>query len=392
VRQYSTERLLEIAHSMHDCEHHFFGMPVARVSSYWKGSEMARVVAAKVPHEVARDDTMLTRLVERSREFSVEFPVLLANHLPMVLVAMSRMGAGDERLIEYFDIYRDANKLVAPPPPVSPIVQNRWTEALGDRSRETDYRAFFSGEVGRLGVRSTLSIYLPTLVPGIASSALHAMMRLAYAVMTDSDAEVGVALGYWAATFLPMCPATGAAPITEDPAEILLRLRDYPSFRHVEVELDLLWHFIRSMTEKPEFRPVVDWLRIGPGTHDRIAKASLALMAGTTDFCAVHAVTGTHWIRLLAPYWPDHGLALRYFWEAIAALYPKIGFSDLPSSEQMDDWRNRRCPDWFEIMAAAVRSNDEHDLSYIFSSHEEWKVYGDPLYRFVAARRVGLVQ
>jgi hypothetical protein len=331
-------------------------------------------------------------MVDQAREFSVEFPVLLANHLPMVLVALRRMGASDDRLTQYFETYRDANRLVPPPPPIAPIAREGWTEALGDRSRESDYRAFFAAEVRRLGGRGAIARYLPTLVPGIAASALHALMRLAYGVMTTSEAEIATALGYWAATYLPLCPARGAAPITDDPAEVLLRMRDIPSFRHVEVELDLLWHFIRSMTAKPEFAPVVDWLRIGPDTHDKIAKASLALMAGTMDFCAVHAVTGTHWIRLLASYWPDQGLALRYFWEAIAALYPKIGFSDLPTAEQMEEWRNRACPDWSEIMAAAVQSNDEHDLSYTFSSHEEWKVYGDPLYRFVAARRVGLIR
>jgi len=353
---------------------------------------MAQLVSAKLPQDAARRDRVLDDLLERSRAFSVEFPVLLANHLPMVLVAMRRMGGDDDRLAVYFDTYREANRLVAPPPRVAPISRERWTEGLGDRGRETDYRAFFEGEVRRVGARGAMATYLPTLVPGIASSALHAMMRLAYGVMTGSDEEVGVALGYWAATYLPLCPASGAPGITDDPAEVLLRLRDEPSFRHVDVELDLLWHFIRSVTEKPAFRPVVDWLRIGPDTHDRIAKASLALMAGTMDFCAVHAVTGTHWIRLLQPYLPDHGLALRYFWTAIAALYPKIGFSDLPSTEQLDEWRKRTCPDWRDIMAAAVRSNDEHDLSYTFSSHEEWKHYGDPLYRFVAARRVGLIQ
>lgn len=353
---------------------------------------MVAVAAAKTGLDASGGDEALTRIVARTREFSVEFPQFLANHLPMVLVAMRRMGGTDRRLAEYFNAYRDANGLVPPPPPVAPIGREQWTDSLGDRSRESDYRTFFVDEVRRLGVRTTLATYLPTFVPAVTSSALHALMRLAYGVMTGDEMEIGTALGYWAATYLVLGKATGAAPITDDPAEVLLKIRDYPTFRHVEVELDLLWHFMRSMAAKPEFLPVVDWLRIGPGTHDKIAKASLALMAGTMDFCAVHAVTGTHWIRLLQPYWPDHGLALRYFWQAIAALYPKIGFPDLPSTEQLDEWRRAPCPGWPEIMAAAVRSNDEHDLSYTFSSHEEWKVYGDPLYRFVAARRVGLIQ
>ena len=61
--------------------------------------------------------------------------------------------------------------------------------------------------------------------------------------------------------------------------------------------------------------------------------ASLALYAGTMDFCALHALTGCHWLRLIEPLTPDFGLALRYFWQAIGALYPKIGFPDLPKPE-----------------------------------------------------------
>lgn len=35
----------------------------------------------------------LDRVLERARRDSVEFPYLLANHVPMVLVALDRMGA-----------------------------------------------------------------------------------------------------------------------------------------------------------------------------------------------------------------------------------------------------------------------------------------------------------
>ena len=352
---------------------------------------MAPPAAAKLHHDAAGGDRVLDDLLARGRAFSCEFPILLANHLPMVLVALRRMGAGDERLVSYFETYRTRNGLIPPPPAVAPIEREHWDAHLGDRTRESDYRAFFAGEVRRLGPRGACAAYLPALIPGLAASALHALMRLAYAAMTESADEAGVALGYWAATYMPLCPATGAAPVTDDPAEVLARLRGGKNFAQVEVERDLLWHFIRAMTEKPDFKPVVDWLRIGPETHDRVAKASLALMAGTMDFCAVHAVTGTHWIRLMQPVLPDPALALRYFWQAIAALYPKIGFTDLPAAEQLEAWRHAPCPDWPDILAAAVRSNDEHDHSYTFSSYQEWEHYGDPLYRFVAARRLALI-
>jgi Questin oxidase-like len=333
----------------------------------------------------------LEQLLIEAREFSAEFHPFMANHMPMMLVALKRLGATDERLADWFAIYRDVSRLVPMPPAVRPIERAHWADALGDRRREGDYRAFFSQEVARLGIGEACATYLPTLVPGIAASAFHAFMRLAYGYLRGDAAEVGTALGFWAATYLPLCPTTGAAPTTDDPAEVLVRLKPVKSFYDVEVEIDLLWHFMRAMAKKPEFSGVVDELRIGPETHYRIAAASLVLFAATMDFCALHALTGTHWLRILRPVLPDPDLALRYFWQGIAALYPKIGFPDLPSADTVDAWRQIPTPDWPEIMAAAVLCDDEHDISLTFSAHEEWKLYGDPLYKLVAARRVRLI-
>jgi Questin oxidase-like len=339
----------------------------------------------------ANDEAKLEQLLAESRAFSAEFPVLLANHLPMVLVAMHGLGGSDARLGEYFAWYRDENRLPPPPPAVAPIARAHWSAALGDRARETDYRTFFGGEVGRLGARAAIAAYLPRLLPGLTASATHGLMRLAYGVMREDDCEIATALGYWAATYLELGRAAGAAPTTDDPAEVLLRMRSVASYRHVETELDLLWHFMRAMAAKPEFRPLVDWLAIGPDSFRKVREASLALFAATMDFCALHALTGCHWLRLLQPVTPDPDLALRYFWQAIASLYPKIGFPELPTPEMLEEWRNLGCPDWPDIAAAAVRSNDEHDLSLVFSAREEWRTYGDRLYQVVAARRLQLI-
>jgi Questin oxidase-like len=351
---------------------------------------MARAYLSNA-RRAASGERDLDQLLLEARGFSAEFHPFMANHQPMMLVALARLGATDARLAEWFAIYRDVSRLGPMPPAVRPIERARWKEALGERSREGDYRAFFSQEVARLGIRGACVTYLPALVPGIAASALHAFMRLAYGVMREDEAEVSASLGYWAAAYLPLRPATGAAPDTDDPAEVLARLKPVTAFQNIEVEIDLLWHFMMEMAKKPEFSGVVDQLKIGPETPDRVAAASLALYAATMDFCALHALTGTHWLRVLRPVLPDPDLALRYFWQAIAALYPKIGFPDLPSAAPLDAWRQIPTPDWPEIMAAAVLCDDEHDISLTFSAHEEWKLYGDPLYKLVAARRVRLI-
>jgi Questin oxidase-like len=309
----------------------------------------------------------------------------------MVLVALHRMGASDERLEAYCHIYHKQNGLVPVPAPISKITRDNWREFMSAREREGDYRVFFAGEVARLGATPAALHYLPQLVPGIAASATHAFMRMAYATLTDSDEETSVALGYWAATYLPLGASRGLEPSTDDPAEVLAFMSGPRTFRHVEPERDLLWHFMRAVAEKPEFAPVVDMLAIGPATHDRVARLSLQLYAATLDFCALHAVTGAHWLRLMAPRTPDTATPLRYFWQAIMALAPKMGFPELPSADELEAWRRMPLPDWPEIYREAIGRDDEHDLSLTFSASEEFKHYGDRLYTYAAAKRLNLV-
>ena len=344
-------------------------------------------LALNVKHD-ALDD-----ILADARRDSVEFPYLLANHAPMVLAAMAQLGSSDERIAEWLAMYRRVKGLVPVPPRVAPIEAARWTAALGDRSREADYRDFFVAEVRRLGIQDAIAAYLPTLIPGIGASALHGLMRLAYGVLRMDGAEVGTALGYWATTYLKMPEATGAAPVTDDPAVVLARSGAIEAMHHLEPETDLLWHTIRAAGAEPDFAPVVDMLAIGPDCLQRLAATSLTVFAATMDFSALHAVTGTHWVRLVSPFLPEaeRPRLIRYFWQIIASLVPKIGFPTLPDAATVEGWRNLDAPEWPEISAAAVASDDEHDISLTFSAREEQKIYGDRLYRVVAAKRVGLI-
>jgi hypothetical protein len=105
----------------------------------------------------------------------------------------------------------------------------------------------------------------------------------------------------------------------------------------------------------------------------------------------LHAVTGTHWLRLMAPRTPDAASPLRYFWQAIASLVPKIGFPLVPSADELEAWRRMSLPEWPEIYREAISRDDEHDLSLVFSASEEFKHYGDRLYQYAAAKRLSLV-
>jgi len=168
-------------------------------------------------------------------------------------------------------------------------------------------------------------------------------------------------------------------------------LRQHPELCRLEPPTDLLWHWMRAVAAEPAFPDVAALLVPAPDLLARVAKASLALMAGTMTFEAVHAVTSAHWLRILRQVWPDEALAVRYVWQAIAAVYPKIGAPALPSEDQLEEERRQPCPGWAEIGAKAIASDDEHDLSFTFSALEEGRCYGDRLYQVLAARRVGLI-
>jgi hypothetical protein len=334
----------------------------------------------------------LDTVLETARKDSVEFPYLLANHAPMVLIALDRMGASTTRIAEWYEVYRAAHHLPPSPPATGLIDPAHWDATLGERERETDYRIFFTGEVERLGPGEAVRHYLPRLVQGVAGSALHPLMRLAYATLKNDPAETGAALGYWAACHLPMPgPGTGT-PDTDDPADILAAVSKIDGIRTYETETDLLWHNIKAVGALDGFAPIMDRLRFDADTPRRMAETALAVYAATMDFSALHAVTSVHWARLVAPNLDEPQALYRAVWQVIASLVPKIGFPDLPSAQTLQMMRVTPAPQWPDIMAAAIASDDEHDVSLVFSANQEELVWGDPLYRVVAARRVGLIK
>ena len=83
---------------------------------------------------VPRSETC-RRLVVETRAFSAEFAPFMANHLPMMLVALDRMGASPQRMQAYFEFYRDTNRLGPPPAAGEAIYEAGWAKRFGERER-----------------------------------------------------------------------------------------------------------------------------------------------------------------------------------------------------------------------------------------------------------------
>lgn len=338
------------------------------------------------------------RHIAASRQRSAEYPCELANHLPMLTEIQVRLGATAERLDDYAVLYDRHRCAPLLPEPTGRMSRDDWQWAIGDRTREADLRAFFAAEVARLGAGGAIRRYVPVLAPGVGASALHALMRLAFAVLRADGAEVGVALGYWAATYLPLRDEPQGPADIDDPLELAEAMRGEPAFSSVGArDTDLLWHWMRATGGLDAFAPLIGRFRVGPDALDRIAGAGLALFAGDPHGLeGLHAMTGAWWVRLVADHLDDPAPLVRAFWQAVLALYPKMGLPPLPSAAALEAMRRIAPPPIEAIVAAALAvdplgDEGEHDPSAVLTALAEHARTRDPLYLVAIARRVGLL-
>jgi hypothetical protein len=141
-----------------------------------------------------------------------EFHAGLANHGPMAVDALIRIGQ-DDRVGSWIDTY--IGKLDELPGPRWRIDdRDDWRDPLGDPTRLGDWLEFFERQLGQAPWPDVLSSWWPRLLPGAVASATHPLIRTGHAVRALLEqeteprrAELGQALGYWAARWSPLPPA-----------------------------------------------------------------------------------------------------------------------------------------------------------------------------------------
>jgi hypothetical protein len=251
-------------------------------------------------------------------------------------------------------------------------------------------RAVHDAAIARDGIDPVVRSYLPGRLPGIGSAAFHCVIRLAYALEVGHAGQVAAALAYWDEADEPL----GAALPPEaspDPVALLGALAADPALGGRSFGGGSISGQMARVAATPEFAATAG-LRVGPDSLGDIAAAARALLAATGDFTALHAVTGTHAVRVALPLLDPSArdLALRFLFQAVAAAYVTIGTPAVAPVDAPVD--AEAAPSWAEIAAAAVASGDEHVVKLAYSAREEAAVYGDDTtYRWCAAREAGLV-
>jgi len=225
---------------------------------------------------------ILHELLREGTGFSPHYePVSNSDHLPMVLAAMSGLGATDSQLRGFRDTY--VTRLHRAP--AAPEIEH-WQQGIGRLDAYPSVMNWFGDRIDQVGVVSTLAETLPGFLPGLAIDAFHPIIRLGYAVDFDCPEEVAAALAC-------LTIVHHEIPISEAAVD----LRQLVSAQTAAGAI--------SFVENRFGPSILELVRNGTYPVGRaldfqtIARISLDLYRSTRNFFALHLVTATQALRCL---------------------------------------------------------------------------------------------
>jgi hypothetical protein len=330
---------------------------------------------------------VLDELLDEELAYDATTGTRLSNHLPMALVALERLGARDERLTAFAHAY--AGRLV-PVPDGEPIATfDAWRAARGRRDAYGPARAYFKARLAEHGLDTVVRRHVAHLVDGLSGAAFHGIIRLAYALESASDARVAAGLAYLTQVHQPLGERGHAGAITDDPAVALGRVGALHALRAAS-STGNIGERMRAVARHEAFRGVVDWLAVTDATPARLVATATDLYAKTDDFTALHGLTGSHAIGVVAPYVEDRAALSAWWFQSLAAAYLTIGAPGLADpAEAVAPWLAAPA-DWDAIADSATASDDEHVIKLVYTARTLDATSEDPLLRAVAARQAGV--
>jgi hypothetical protein len=319
---------------------------------------------------------ILNSLLEQAGKYHPVYGGGLATHLPMVLIALNSLNASDDTLLRTFNASVGDLELIGDVNASACV--DELTQALGDAASFRGYLGYFNRELARHGISSVLRQSLPVLMPGIAASAFHALIRLAYAIEAGCTSEVAVALAFWCAEYQAF--ELSRERTDESLPGILTRLSATTAHHRFSpgiivdrmAEINLLLQRDAAMVQPSSI------------TLAQVRAFAAKAFFLKDDFTLLHTVTGCHALSLLLPYLDDEEAGLREFWKAVLVAYLSTGLGHednaLPVLQQDVDFS--------ALIDAARSSADSHVIKLVYSCVREYRVCHDPLYYLLARRAV----
>ena len=309
------------------------------------------------------------------------------NHAPMVLIALYRMGADEDQLRRYYDnlqIGTAAFESVSQQAPQ--MVAAHWMTSLGDFRACGSYCRFFKSEIDRRGLEEVLRCYVCPLMSGVAAHAFHPLLRLGYGVDLMDHEEIALALGYWAATYLP-APEVSASKTGTGPIDLLNTLANTASLRALRPKSRSIADRIGEFYSHEDFRSLLRPIRFD--AERPLQEISLAIAEAFVEnhhFTMLHGVTGCHALRMVLPYCDNVQKVIGEYWYAICATYLSV----VNLSADMHCPLPENDVGWPRIQEQAIATGIEHTIKLTYTCAKEAEEYGRDVYRRLALRELGI--
>jgi hypothetical protein len=350
---------------------------------------------AMTPSTISRNDyRALDVALTMLAPFGPEFRGGLSNHGPMVAEAMCAMGRADA-IIPWTESYLVG--LDEYPEHRARIDASEWQLALGDLSRHADWSAFFKNELEEHPWSEVLARWAPRLAPGVVGAATHGVIRAGHAARSIAIAdtpsrrvELAEGLGYWAATYQKL-PANDRAVAHELPSQAIANVETLPAERRTGGATIVL-----ALGALDGFEPFAATLAmadvaVDPGTFlsdlsETFARVYLANARNfMTTIAFIHCVTGPAAVRPILPHLDNHAgrLAVRYGWQAAAALYATFGKRAAPDSPPEPVTESDK-----ELIDRAIASGDEHAIKFTEVCLRERDLNPSPVYLAAASHAI----
>jgi hypothetical protein len=314
-------------------------------------------------------------LLTASRRYAPLYGNRLANHLPMALLALDRLGADAAAMRRFTDGY--ARKLLPAAVEGSGLDPHDVLGSSGDYPR---FLTFFQDRIREAGVEAVLHDWVPVLMPGLAASAFHGIIRLAYAIEGGLEDEIASALAYWAGEYaaLPLSLEPGEGTLDEIAERLRVKVANHEFKPGIIIDkmLEIAWDPALS---GPVVQPAA-----APSLRE-IARFALRVYTEREDFTLLHLVTGCHAFRIVQRYASDTALARRYLWQAALAGWLTVAIGSKKGTQAGADDADAREE---AIAARAVLSGDDHVIKLCYTALCEYREYDDPGYLRIAARKL----
>jgi hypothetical protein len=313
----------------------------------------------------------LHALLDEGAAFSPLYQRDLADHRPMALLALWRLGADEARLRQWATRYE---RLLEPAPaPEAWPSGDPWPDSRGRAEHLARLQDLFAQWVAQEGPADTLEQVLPGLVDGLGGTAFHGLIRLAAAWRSGHEGELVRALAAAVVMHEAFAPPPDGEGDEADP-EVLLRALRLPAPQGGRIA-----DRMRAAAADPATLATLARLHVDEHTLERLSRLSAQACAATGSFTALHLLTATHAMRVLLPFLHDVRTGLAAFWQAwglavVAARLQPVTPAPLAS--------------WARLREAALASDDDHVAKLLDTCLEEERAWGGDDWRRAASTLV----